>query len=93
MGLGLLETLQLRLLELGRSPNTAFALIENGSRPEQRIIRGALDQLSELARLHQVQSPALLIIGKVAALSDRLHWFGEAPLFASPDTAHDLRAA
>ncbi|TXI73891.1 MAG: uroporphyrinogen-III C-methyltransferase [Dokdonella sp.] len=93
MGLGLLETLQQRLLELGRSPNTAFALIENGSRPEQRIIRGTLDQLSELAREHQVQSPALLIIGKVAALSDRLHWFGEAPLFASPDTAHDLRAA
>ncbi|MEE7560860.1 uroporphyrinogen-III C-methyltransferase, partial [Xanthomonas sp. Kuri4-2] len=36
------------------------------------------------ARQHQVRSPALLIVGEVAALAERLHWFGAAPLHAAP---------
>lgn len=80
MGVTGLERLQSRLLEYGRDPQTPFALIENGTRPEQRIITGTLAHLPELAAEHAVQSPALLIIGEVAALSERLHWFGAAPV-------------
>ena len=47
---------------------------------EQRIITGTLANLSERATQHNVQSPALLIIGEVAAFAHSLHWFGEAPL-------------
>ncbi|HWU70425.1 MAG TPA: uroporphyrinogen-III C-methyltransferase, partial [Pseudoxanthomonas sp.] len=32
------------------------------------------------ARHHAAQSPALLIVGEVAALADTLHWFGTPPL-------------
>ncbi len=80
MGVTGLERLQSKLLEFGRAASTPFALIENGTRPDQRIITGTLGNLAERALAHEVQSPALLIIGEVAALTERLHWFGAAPL-------------
>ncbi|MFT4247193.1 MAG: uroporphyrinogen-III C-methyltransferase [Pseudomonas sp.] len=85
MGVAGLDTIRQRLLQAGRAAATPFALIENGSRAEQRVITGYLAELPETARLHAVGSPALLVIGEVAALAARLHWFGPAPL-APPST-------
>lgn len=84
MGVAGLEQLQARLLAGGRARHTPFALVENGSRPEQRVITGTLDTLPDTARAHAVASPALLILGEVAGLAAGLHWFGAAPLQASP---------
>ena len=75
MGVAQLETIRAKLLEHGATPTLPFAMIENGSRPEQRVITGHLSELPEKARTHQVQSPALLVIGDVAQLHHRLQWF------------------
>ena len=83
MGVAELEQLRTNLLRHGRAAGTPFALIENGSRPEQRVIVGTLEQLPEVARHHAVVSPALLILGEVAALAQRLHWFGAEPMGSS----------
>ncbi len=80
MGVAGLDRLRERLIAHGKSPATPFALVENGSRPEQRVIVGVLADLPETARLHHVASPALLILGEVAALATTLHWFGRAPI-------------
>lgn len=77
MGVGQLDLLTSRLLAHGRSADTPFALIENGSRPEQRVLSGALDQLPALAAEHAIRSPALLIVGEVAGLASQLQWFGQ----------------
>jgi uroporphyrin-III C-methyltransferase/precorrin-2 dehydrogenase/sirohydrochlorin ferrochelatase len=90
MGVGELASLQARLIEHGRAAATPFALIENGSRPEQRVVIGTLANLVERASAHAVGSPALLILGEVAALAQSLAWFGQPPLSA---TVHDIRAA
>lgn len=71
-----LDTLPRRLIAHGRAPDTPFALVENGSRADQRVVTGRLDQLARLARQHQIHAPALLIIGEVAALAKQLAWFG-----------------
>lgn len=84
MGVAGLEGLRERLVQHGRAPSTPFALVENGSRRDQRVIRGTLADLPETARFHQVRSPALLILGEVAALADTLHWFGAPPVGAPP---------
>ncbi len=84
MGVAGLDSIQQRLLQAGRAADTPFALVENGSRPEQRVVTGTLLQLAATARLHAVRSPALLILGDVAALSQSLHWFGAAPLTGQP---------
>lgn len=93
MGVGLLETLQARLLAHGRAATTPFALVENGSRPEQRVVTGTLATLVERARAHAVQAPALLIVGEVAAFADTLHWFGAAPLGAPGGDGIEAAAA
>jgi uroporphyrin-III C-methyltransferase / precorrin-2 dehydrogenase / sirohydrochlorin ferrochelatase len=80
MGVAAVDRIRERLLAHGRSPDTPFALVENGSRPDQRVIVGTLADLPELSRLHAVRSPALLMVGEVAGLAKRLHWFGTAPL-------------
>ena len=88
MGVAELGELQARLVEHGRAPSTPFALIENGSRPDQRVITGTLANLAERAAFHAVRSPALLILGEVASLATSLAWFGQPPLGA---TVHDFR--
>jgi uroporphyrin-III C-methyltransferase/precorrin-2 dehydrogenase/sirohydrochlorin ferrochelatase len=90
MGVGELDALRTRLLQQGRAASTPFALIENGSRAEQRVITGTLTHLAERAAAHAVRSPALLILGEVAALANSLAWFGQPPLGA---VVHDLHPA
>ena len=76
MGVSGLDTLRERLLAHGRSGHTPAALIENGSRAEQRVIHCDLASLPETAKREAVKSPALLILGEVAALGRTLAWFG-----------------
>ena len=80
MGVAQLASLREKLLAHGRDASTPFALIENGSLPEQRVVVGTLDELPDLQRAHQVRSPALLILGEVAAFAAPLSWFGSPPL-------------
>ncbi|GAB2624729.1 siroheme synthase CysG [Novilysobacter erysipheiresistens] len=87
MGVAALADFGARLIAHGRDPATPFALVENGSRPEQRVVTGTLAKLGETAYAHGVQSPALLIVGEVATLAGELHWFGAPPLAAPSETA------
>ncbi|MGN6236741.1 siroheme synthase CysG [Dyella sp.] len=80
MGVSQLEAFQQRLIAHGRAASTPFALVENGSRPHQRVITGTLGQLAQRAAEQAVQSPALLILGEVAALAESLAWFGALPV-------------
>jgi len=80
MGVAGLESLQEQLLAHGRAPGTPFALVENGTRANQRVVTGILANLPERAAAHAVRSPALLILGEVAALAGQLAWFGTPPL-------------
>lgn len=76
MGLLKAAYIQQRLLAAGRAGDTPVAIIEKGTRPEQRVICGQLDGLAELIEQHQPGSPSLLIIGEVVSLQSQLQWFG-----------------
>ena len=93
MGVSGLERVRARLLAHGRAASTPCALVENGSRPEQRVVVGTLDDLPALARRHDVRSPALLFVGEVAALAAQLHWYGAAPIDGSADSASGVAPA
>lgn len=80
MGTSELSLIRQKLIDHGRAASTPFALVENGSRPEQRVVVGTLANLVEQAEQHGVRSPALLIIGEVASLATTLSWFGSPPL-------------
>jgi len=69
MGVAQMPRIVARLTEAGASPDHPAALIERGSLADQRVIRGTLGNIVELARAHDVQPPALLIVGEVASLA------------------------
>ena len=60
----------------GLAATTPIALIEKGSTPEQRVISGTLGELHQLVKWHQVESPALIVIGEVVNRAEQLQWFG-----------------
>ena len=52
--------------------DTAVAVIENGTRPEQRVLTGQVRGLETLVRANEITGPALIVIGDVAALADHV---------------------
>ena len=71
MGVRRFPDLMTKLIAHGRPPDTPVAIIERGTTERQRIVRGTLGQLTLLAEAHRIESPAMLIIGDVAALGAR----------------------
>ena len=87
MGVAHLSALRERLLAAGRTADTPVAAIENGTRPDQRVIVSTIDGLADLTLAHTLRSPALLIVGEVAAFAQTLAWFGDAPVIAQGSSA------
>jgi len=85
MGLSQSPRVQRELLARGRSPSVPAAIIENGGRPEQRVVLTTLGHLATAVRDLQVGSPALLVLGPAVELAKQLHWQGAAPvLYPAP---------
>ena len=91
MAVSRLRTVQANLLRHGRNPATPVAIVENGARPEQRVMTGVLGQLDQLAERFGAQSPAILYIGEVAQLAESLAWYGDQQTLQL-DPAADLVA-
>lgn len=73
-----------KLIEHGLGENTPIAVVESGTRRNQRVLRGELQNLGKLVQQQRVVPPATLIIGKVTALADIIGWYmtrgGEEPV-------------
>jgi uroporphyrin-III C-methyltransferase / precorrin-2 dehydrogenase / sirohydrochlorin ferrochelatase len=69
-----------RLLAARLPPATPVAIVENGSLPDQRVVVTDLAGLAKAIGVHDIRSPALLIVGEVASLAAQLAWFGALPV-------------
>ncbi|AXB34499.1 uroporphyrin-III methyltransferase [Vibrio campbellii] len=49
-------------------------IIENGTCPEERVFQGKFNELS--SETEQAVSPALIVVGSVTQLHNKLDWFG-----------------
>jgi uroporphyrin-III C-methyltransferase/precorrin-2 dehydrogenase/sirohydrochlorin ferrochelatase len=95
MGVAELDAIHDRLTTAGLSPATPVALVENGTRDNQRVVVTELADLAGAAQRHSVGSPSMLFVGDVTALATKLHWFGAAPIVESSQqvSAPESRAA
>jgi uroporphyrin-III C-methyltransferase/precorrin-2 dehydrogenase/sirohydrochlorin ferrochelatase len=75
MGLAHLSELTRAFIEKGAAPSLPIALIDNGTRPNQRVLTGTLDTIAEKAAKAGVKGPAMLIIGSVVRLREKLDWY------------------
>ena len=71
MGVATAAKVAVRLTEAGMEGSMPVAVIENGTRPDERIVTGTLGDLATLIDTRAVKGPAVLIIGRVAALARR----------------------
>lgn len=76
-----LEEVTTQVMKGGKSPDTPAAIIEWGTTPRQKVIVSTLKNLSRNARTHNIQPPAVLVIGEVVKFRERLAWYEHKPLF------------
>jgi uroporphyrin-III C-methyltransferase / precorrin-2 dehydrogenase / sirohydrochlorin ferrochelatase len=78
MGLARLEHIVARLIEHGAPPERPAALIVHGTTAEQQVILATVGTIRSQAAARRIESPALLVVGEVAALHGTLAWYGES---------------
>jgi len=83
MGLATATAIADKLIADGVSPALPVAVVERGTTAEARVLRTLLTDLGDLVAREQVQSPALIIVGKVAARADALDCLGAPGVTAS----------
>ena len=72
MGVKMLERNVNELMRYGKDPSTPIALIERGTRPDQKVTVGTLENIVSLKKERKVKAPAITIIGDVVKLHDEL---------------------
>src|SRR5918911_3880694 len=72
MGVEKLEYISHKLIKAGMSKESDVAIIENGTTKKQRIVKGNLSNIAEIARESKMKPPAIIIIGKVVSLQEKL---------------------
>lgn len=80
MGIRNLPLIASRLMEAGRGPETPVALVRWGSLPLQEVLTSTLSRVAEDARAADFQAPAIIVVGDVVELRDKLAWFERRPL-------------
>ncbi len=73
MGLNQAPAIREKLIAHGMAEDMPAAIVENGTAVTQKVVSGTLGQLDILAQ--QMASPALIIVGRVVGLRDKLNWF------------------
>ncbi|MHB1131080.1 MAG: uroporphyrinogen-III C-methyltransferase [Chloroflexota bacterium] len=81
MGVSRLVEIARQLLRHGRPADTPVALVRWGTWAKQETLVGSLANIAERARDHGFGPPAVLVVGEVVRLRERLRWFDNRPLF------------
>jgi uroporphyrin-III C-methyltransferase len=72
------------LVSAGRADSTPVAIIRWGTYQHQEVYSGTLEDLIAMDEHDQggfeIEPPAIAIVGAVATLASKLHWFGEDEL-------------
>lgn len=80
MGIGSLPEIAKGLIEAGVEADRPSAVIENGTRWNQRVLTAPLCELAERAKAMNIGTPGLILVGRVCELAERFPWFLRLPL-------------
>ncbi len=75
MGLGKVREIAKRLMEAGMSPETPAAVISKATTSKQRTVTAELVQIADEVERAKLSSPALIVVGNVVTLREKLNCF------------------
>ncbi len=81
MGVGNLGFVVQKLVENGCAPGTPVGLIRWGTLPEQDVLTGTLEDIVGKAEARDFKPPAVIVVGDVVKLREKLKWAENKPLF------------
>lgn len=62
-------------------PETPAAIISWGTHPRQKTVTGTLADIASAGDMAGIKPPAVIVVGGVVSLRDKLRWFDNRPLF------------
>ncbi|MHB1538596.1 MAG: uroporphyrinogen-III C-methyltransferase [Solirubrobacteraceae bacterium] len=80
MGVRALPEIARSLIAAGRDPREPVAVVERGTLPGQRTVRGTLSEIGERVAAAGLRAPAVCVVGAVAQLAEQLAWLAPGPL-------------
>ena len=80
MGLRNLEALTREFIAHGADADLPAAVVDNATRATQRVVVGTLGTVAAKVRAAELSGPAIIIIGTVVTLRDKLDWRLQAEL-------------
>jgi len=81
MGMKNLQNIVDNLVSHGRDPKTPVALIQWGTRTDQRVVTGTLQDIVSKVKEAKLGPPAIIVVGEVVKLRQKLNWYESKPLF------------
>ena len=75
MGLEQLRYISRKLIAAGLTKNSKIAVIENATSNRQRVIVGNLGNIEKKVKQKKIGSPAIIIVGKVVGIQNKIDWF------------------
>ena len=79
MGLGRIEETMSDFVAQGVDAQTPAAIIDNGARPNQRVVVATVASLAKAARDEGLRGPTIIIVGSVVTLREKLNWNQTGP--------------
>jgi uroporphyrin-III C-methyltransferase len=74
MGIERIKEIVQNLQAGGLKGSTRVAIVEKGTMKDQRVVVGNLNTILKKAVRYKVTSPAVIVVGRVVSLSERLAW-------------------
>jgi len=100
MGTGNAHKIVQNLISHGKDPNTPAVAVMEGTTPRQKVAAGTLGDICERMQKEGIRNPAVIAIGSVVTLREKLRWFEDKILFGkkvlltrSREQSHDMKKA
>jgi uroporphyrinogen III methyltransferase/synthase len=80
MGIASLDDICAGLLDAGMDPDMPAAVLQKGTTARQKRIIATVSTLSGEVQRQGVETPAIIVVGKVCSLADTFEWYEKLPL-------------
>jgi siroheme synthase len=80
-----LERIVERIKNEGKDALKPVAIVQNGTLKNQKVIIGNLNNIVTLSKQAKIEPPAIVIIGDIVRLGDKISWFNQVTKAAIPE--------